>query len=185
MRGSLPDAPCHEYFELYTRHVISHCQEHPTVGSLLLLLKTPGSRLHRHSVLHDAGDQTALAASSHAGLVAAGFERLQRHRRSSDGILAIWQPLPEALISAASPSPGAAHDNPSGKARTQDDDDSKAAPGCAEVAASSWQMALVAELPTSGVATAICWLDRLQAAAPAIAVAQGSASLTIFAQHPR
>ena len=146
------------------------------------------------------GQQTALAGSSYAGLVAAGYERLQRHRHSSNGLLAIWQPLPQALISAAPQTNGATRSSTSGPSQPHnsmitegaDQGQGVAADGHGVAASSqgvaaeghAWQMALVAELGLESPPTAICWLENLQAAAPAIAVAQGPANLTIFAQLP-
>lgn len=126
--------------------------------------------------LQHTGKQTALAASSWAGLVAAGFHQDHPHRPSSSGILALWQPLPTSLIqpdaSNLHRSPAAETLSP-GKVTTSD--------GATE----AWQLCLVAELGIDSPPTAICWLDHLQAAAPALAVAQGPASLAIYAQLPR
>ena len=123
-------------------------------------------------IVHAAGELTAVAASRHAGVVAAGFKPLQKHRSSSSsGLLAIWQPLPRPLIHAAPPKANTAGSSRSSTAGTGKDND--------------WQLALVAELHVDSSPLAICWLDHLQAAAPAIAVAQGPASLTVYAQLPR
>lgn len=130
---------------------------------------------------------TALAASSCAGLVAAGFERAQRHRRSSSGLLAIWRPLPHSLITAAPYRARIPGSSSSSTAGTQKNADIQQA-GRDQIEASeahAWQLTLVAELAVNSSPLAICWLDHLQAAAPAIAVAQGPASLTLFAQLPR
>ncbi|KAK9861889.1 hypothetical protein WJX84_003839 [Apatococcus fuscideae] len=115
-----------------------------------------------------AGQQTALAASSHACLVAAGFQRPNAHRRSSSGLLAIWQPLPPALSRIPSTLAG-----------------TSIPPTASPGGPGAWQLCLVAEVAVSGPPTALCWLDNLQAVAPALAVAQGPASLTIYAQLPR
>ena len=52
-------------------------------------------------------------------------------------------------------------------------------------AAEAWQLCLVAEVGVDSPPTAICWLDHLQAAAAALAIAQGPASLAIYARLPR
>ena len=128
------------------------------------------------NVLACAGGQTALAASKMSGLVAAGFHRPEPHRPSRSGLLAIWQPLPTSLLSPA------AHSShfmaPGGKTGSSKAEALGSASGV-------WQLCLVAELGVDSPPTAICWLDHLQAAAPALAVAQGPASLTVYAQLPR
>ena len=128
------------------------------------------------NVLASAGGQKALAASKMSGLVAAGFHRPDPHRPSRSGLLAIWQPLPTSLLSTNAQS---SHFMPArGKTGSSN---FEAAGSASEV----WQLCLVAELVVDSPPTAICWLDHLQAAAPAVAVAQGPASLTVYAQLPR